>query len=139
MIRRWSVIPIAVVVALSVTVTTGRVAPVAAAGCSKAGYSSNNSVCIVVPAHGSFSVKVPGTGTHVKGKGTKGSAGTKITLSKVSAPVPKRGGFGLKVRANHAFGPLKVSPGKTYKYKAGSNTLTQIKSITTSGLYQVVP
>lgn len=139
MVRRWSVIPITAVFALSVTVATGHVETTAAASCSKAGYSSHNSVCVVVPAHGSFSVKVPGTGTHVKGKGSKGTAGTKITLSKVSPPLRKRGGFGLKVRANRTFGSLHVSPGKTFRYKPGKNTLTQIKNITASGLYQVVP
>jgi hypothetical protein len=110
----------------------------AAAGCAPAGYSNTGVQCIVVPAHGSFSMKIAGTRASLRGTGSAATARTQITVLKVPAPVRSKGGFGLRLRATGTFNPLTVSPGKTYAYNASKNKLSAIKSIKAAGLYQVI-
>src|SRR5438270_7108494 len=90
------------------------------AACKAAGYSHNKVVCAVVPAKGTFTIKVPGKSTKVKGKGTSKTAGTQITVIRVPPPVSSRGGFGLRLRATGKFSALTISSGKLFKYNASS-------------------
>jgi hypothetical protein len=107
------------------------------ATCTKAGYSHNNAVCVIVPSSGSFSVKVPSTSIKVKGKGSASTSGTQITLTKIAAPMSSKGGVGIKVRATGKFKPLHVSSGKLWLFNAAKNTLKSVTAITATGIYQV--
>jgi hypothetical protein len=109
----------------------------AQAKCTKAGYSHNNAVCVVVPSSGSFTVKVPNTSLKVKGTGSAATKGTQITITKVAAPMHSKGGVGIKIRATGKFNPLHVSSGKIWLYNAGKNSLKAVSTINSSGIYQV--
>lgn len=138
---RFVVVPILVLILLAPlggVAGPARAAPLLQA-CQPAGYSHRNTLCVVVPARGSFSMRITGTGDTVRGQGSSRTAGTQITFLKVPPPVRARGGFGLRVRATGRFGPLTVSPGKAYRYNARKNALSHISTIRASGLYQVIP
>lgn len=107
------------------------------AGCAPAGYSNNGQGCVVVPTGGSFSMKIPGTKAKILGHGSKNTAGTQITVVKVPVLVRSKGGFGLRVRATGKFNPLRVSPGKLYRYNAAKNGLIAAKFIKSPGLFQI--
>jgi hypothetical protein len=107
------------------------------AKCTKAGYSHNNTVCVVVPSSGSFTIKVPKTSLKIKGTGSAATKGTQITITKVAAPVHSKGGVGIKIRATGKFNPLHVSTGKIWLYNAGKNSLKAVSAIKSPGIYQV--
>jgi len=116
----------------------GRVqAAPARASCPPAGYSNANNHCVVVPASGGFSMKIAGTNATVHGRGSKPTAGTAITFTKLPPPVHSKGGFGLRVRAVGKFSPLTVTPGKLWSYSPAKKRLYTAKSIKVSGVYQV--
>ena len=56
----------------------------------------------------------------LKGKGSKTTAGTQITLIRVPPPVAAKGGYGLRVRASGHFSGLHVSSGSLFLYVAAS-------------------
>jgi hypothetical protein len=112
-------------------------AAAAHATCSLAGYSHANSVCVIVPASGKFSVKIPHTSSRITGTGSSSTKGTQITITKIAPPISTLGGFGVKVRATGKFKALHITHGKLWKYNTSKNRDTAVKVIASTGVYQV--
>lgn len=109
--------------------------PEGKAKCTRTAYA--NSCGITIPAKGKFSIPVPGTSAKLIGTGSKATAGTRITLAKVAAPKPSKGGVGMKVNATGKFNPLRLSKGTLWRYKPSNNSLSRVKKVKHTGIYQV--
>jgi hypothetical protein len=125
---------------LTLSVSVGFVAPlpVHAASCPPNSYTTTCKGCTKVPSHGSFSIGVPGVQTFLKGTGSASTHGTRICLTRVPAPKKSLGGVGVRVRANGKFHPLHLTKGTLYRFNPGTNKVTRVKTVKSSGIYQVV-
>mgnify|MGYP001340852142 CR=1 FL=1 len=125
---------------LALSMSAGFVAPlpVHAASCPPNSYTTTCKGCTKVPSHGSFSIGVPGVQTFLKGTGNAKTRGTQICLTRVPAPNKSLGGVGVRVRATGKFHPLHLTKGKLYRFNPGKNKVTRVKTVKSSGIYQVV-
>ncbi|HLJ67145.1 MAG TPA: hypothetical protein VKX16_07270 [Chloroflexota bacterium] len=110
-----------------------------ASPCHAGGYTSTAVKCIVVPASGKFSVRLPGTKVRLVGVGSAATHGTTIAITRVPAPAGSPHGVAIKVQASGPFKPLKLNKGKLYRFNHTTATVQRVKSITRSGIYIVVP
>ena len=108
----------------------------AGAGCVTGGYSTTASKCVTVPTSGNFSIKVPHSKAVLVGSGNPSAAGTKIHVVAVANP-PRTSGIAIRVTASGTFPPLRVKPGKLFRYDPRSGKLTPVKRITKPGIYLV--
>lgn len=121
-------------------VTTSSVNAFASAprSCTSTGYTQNCGGCVTLKATGHFVLKLPKTKVMFKGSESSSTKGTKICLTRVSAPKSSLGGVGLKVTAHGKFAPLHLKHGKLYLFNHAKNTVTKVTSVKSSGIYQVV-
>jgi len=134
--RAGAIIILALALPAAGQVATAGAAP-ARASCPAPGYMPAHAACKVLPASGTFKLTIPGTSFALKGSGSSKVAGNEVTVTKISAPVPSKGGFGFRLTASGGFGSLHPSSGKVWKYNASSNKLKSVKTIKSTGIYQV--
>lgn len=96
--------------------------------------------CRVVPGHGKFYIDVPATPIVLVGTGTPGTAGTELIAGKVGPPCHQgKHSWAFRLFANGPFPPLKLATrGTLYKYNPTTGTCTQVKEVTSPGVYVVV-
>jgi hypothetical protein len=105
--------------------------------CNLHGYTQGH--CIIVPRSGRFLVTTPGIAAVLQGYGTPRAAGTQITTAKVANPCPSTKANAFQLYADGPIPPLTLSTaGTLYVYNYGTNTCTQISTITGRGVYEVV-
>jgi len=118
---------------------------IATRSCGSGGGSASRIVCIVMPAHGTFMLPIPGTQATLIGAGTPDRAGKPIMISRVNLICPHLGGLGIHISTPRSEGllpPLRWSSGTLYARNRITGRCAPVASpalAAAPGTYQVVP
>ena len=107
--------------------------------------AASTSVCRIMPASGTFSLPIPGTGAALIGIGTPDRAGKEIVLTRAPLVCRSLGGIGIRITTPRSTGllpPLHWTNGTLYFRDAATGQCKGVASpalAAAPGVYQVVP
>jgi hypothetical protein len=107
--------------------------------------TSGTSACRIMPAAGTFTLPIPGTGAALTGIGAPDRAGKPIVISRTGLVCSSLGGIGIRIvtpRSTGLLPPLRWSNGTLYYRDRSTGRCVGVASpalAAAPGVYQVVP